>query len=139
MENDLRTVADHFPVIFTTATNDAAFWPQPYTAEHELGCFNGAKLNGTTSAFIQFNAASCAEDKARTPYPDGGHNCPLKFPSPESPWVLIAMKLYTHMDGNSNSNCADLLWGVGTKSLAKDTNVEHLVRFNKHNKMIAQE
>ena len=130
MKSDLKTVAAHFPLIFTTATNDGAFWPQPYTAEHELGCFNGANLNGTTSAFIQFNAASCDEDKDRSPYPDGGHNCPLKkYPNtPETPWVLVAMKLYTHMGGSSDSNCADLLWGNGATSLAADSNLDRLVR-----------
>ena len=62
------------PMLFTTATNDGAFWPAPHTAEHELGCFNKArageqsipprsfsKLSGPV-AFVQVAAKACAED-----------------------------------------------------------------------------
>jgi len=141
MESDLKTVADKFPILFTTATNDSAFWPQPYTAEHELGCFNGAKLNSSKSIFVQFNAASCSEDNDRSPYLDSGHNCPLKYFStnPESPWVLTTMKLYTHMGGSMVSNCADLLWGKGAKSLSTDSNVEKLVQYNNRGTIYAEE
>ena len=51
----------------------------------------------SVSAFIQFSSDVCEEDNARDPYPDGGHNCPMKIPEggkPEMPWVLVAMKLY---------------------------------------------
>ena len=133
LESDLRSVAEHYPLLFTTATNDAAFWPAPHTAEHELGCFNGAQLNGTNaSAFIQFSAAACAEDKKRAPFPDGGHNCPFKngTSAPETPWVLTALKLYAQQDGRADSACAARLWGDGAGSLAQDPNVDKLVRFH---------
>lgn len=39
MPSDLNDVMKKNPVLFTTATNDGAFWPAPYTAEHEHGCF----------------------------------------------------------------------------------------------------
>lgn len=134
LKSELKYLADHVPLIFTTATNDGAFWPAPHTAEHELGCFNGAELNGTTSAFIQFTADACKEDGNRKPFPDGGHNCPSKRSEqggPETPWVLTAAKLYAHMDGSASSACAARLWGSGAGSIAKDAAVEKLIRFQR--------
>lgn len=129
LEGELRYVAEHFPVIFTTATNDAAFWPAPLTAKHEMGCFEGAKLNGTTAAFVQFSASACAEDGKSAPFKDGGHNCPFK-PTPETPWILTALKLYAQQDGLTTSQCSKLLWGDGPGSMGRDTNVEKIIRFH---------
>eukprot|EP00455_Lapot_gusevi_P022758 TRINITY_DN2370_c0_g2_i1.p1 TRINITY_DN2370_c0_g2~~TRINITY_DN2370_c0_g2_i1.p1 ORF type:complete len:331 (-),score=54.87 TRINITY_DN2370_c0_g2_i1:25-1017(-) len=121
MPADLSTVTSRYPTLFTTATNDAAFWPAPYTAVHELGCFKKG-VNGT-SIFAQFNTASCGEDGALGPFSDGGHNCALKN-APESGWVLVAMKLYTQQQGNPNSVCYQRLWGQADFSLQHDRNVE---------------
>ena len=35
----LNEITTTHPVLFTTATNDGAFWPSPYTAPHEYGCW----------------------------------------------------------------------------------------------------
>ena len=48
MQADLAALVKDVPVFFTTATNDAAFWPAPETAKHELGCFNGALPESAT-------------------------------------------------------------------------------------------
>lgn len=110
MPSDLAEVMEKNPVLFTTATNDGAFWPAPYTAEHEHGCYlktlDALKKDVKPHSFIQLNAKVCAEDHDRAPFPDGGHNCPMKKLNgggPESPWVLYGMKLYTHMNGNEDS------------------------------------
>jgi hypothetical protein len=129
MPKELLDVTQKVPLLFTTATNDGAFWPAPHTAEHEFGCW-GKALNGSSggkpmhsAAFVEFSAEACAEDGARKPdgFPDGGHNCPLKFASggrPENWWVLTAIKLYAQQDGNAASNCHKLLWGDDPLSLA---------------------
>jgi hypothetical protein len=39
MPSDLNDVMKKNPMLFTTATNDGAFWPAPLTAKHEHGCF----------------------------------------------------------------------------------------------------
>jgi len=39
MPDDLAEVMGKNPVLFTTATNDGAFWPAPYTAKFEHGCY----------------------------------------------------------------------------------------------------
>ena len=128
-EAQLKTTAKAFPVLFTTATNDGAFWPAPHTAEHELGCFRGAGLNGTTAAFVQFDAAACAEDHARQPFPDEGHNCPFKS-APETPWVLTALKLYAQQGGDPDSKCAELLWGDTPQSLSQAKDVDRRMLFH---------
>merc|ERR1719361_126280 len=60
MPSDLLNANHKHPILFTTATNDGAFWPAPYTAEHEMGCFNKSDLPGP-AAFAQFNADVCNE------------------------------------------------------------------------------
>merc|ERR1719182_492318 len=60
MPSDLEQVANDFPVLFTTATNDGAFWPAPHTAEHELGCFRqSTKGLSKGTLFAQFSSAVC--------------------------------------------------------------------------------
>ncbi|GMH63662.1 hypothetical protein TrST_g288 [Triparma strigata] len=126
----LLSVAEAMPVVFTTATNDGAFWPAPYTAEHEYGCFKKSvgevedrnDVNIKNAAFIQFNADVCAEDGEREPVvKDGGHNCPMKRMGggePEFSAVLSAAKLYGHLGGDSNSVCYERLYGEsGIKGL----------------------
>jgi len=129
LKEDLTKVNDHVPVLFTTATNDGAFWPAPQTAKHELGCYSGSNLGqGKPTAFIQFSAAACTEDHKHDPFTDSGHNCPFKVPAPETPWVLTALKLYAQFDGNASTQCSQLLWGNGTSSLSNDSNVELYLR-----------
>ena len=48
----MKKVADTFPVLFTTATNDGAFWPAPYTAKYEFNCFDGALPEGDQAAAV---------------------------------------------------------------------------------------
>lgn len=133
MPEDLKDISEKNPVLFTTATNDGAFWPAPYTAEHEYGCFSKSdvsKENGI--AFVQFSEAACPEDHDRQPYPDGGHNCPMKFKDgggPETPWVLTAIKLFAHHDGDTTSKCHDLLWGNSSDSL-RNTNTTDKVEIH---------
>ena len=50
MPKNLAAVMDKNPVLFTTATNDGAFWPAPLTAEHEYGCFNKTLEDISSSA-----------------------------------------------------------------------------------------
>jgi len=123
MPEKLSGLAVQHPVLFTTAKNDGAFWPAPETAKHEYGCWTEA-MNYTTepmvSAFIEFSKDACTEDHDRDPFPDGGHNCPMRFKDggrPEAPWVLVAMKLYAQQGGSKDSKCYDLLWGDDTDSL----------------------
>jgi dienelactone hydrolase len=120
------------PLLFTTATNDAAFWPAPHTAEHELGCFTkalgGQEVNDSYAAFGQFSSTACSEDGARKPFPDGGHNCPLKAQiggQPETRWVLTAAKLYAHLDGIAGSQCYQMMWGSGEGSLSRASEFDH--------------
>jgi len=103
--------ANRVPLIFTTATNDGAFWPAPHTAEHEFGCFGKAKVPGP-AAFVQFSAAACDEDHERKPYSDSGHNCAFKA-HVETPWVLRALKHYLQ----GAEKCGEMLWGTGPDSL----------------------
>merc|ERR1711990_108033 len=129
MKSDLIAVAQEYPMLFTTATNDAAFWPAPHTAEHELGCFKGAISNSSTtkpSTFVQFSASACNEDGAPPPWTDAGHDCPFKT-AVESPWVLTALKLYVQQNGNLDSQCAKMLYGTTSDSLQKDAHVEKFV------------
>ena len=65
MQNDLKDVSKRHPVLFTTATNDSAFWPKPLTAKHEEGCFNGSIDEGSTAIFAQFSADACNDDGDR--------------------------------------------------------------------------
>jgi len=126
LESDLGQVVTDFPTIFTTATNDGAFWPAPLTAKHELGCFNGTfkALNSSKpTAFIQFSKAACPKTGEVPPFDDSGHDCPFKS-GVETPWVLTAMKLYTQQKGNMQSQCAKMLYGDQDGSLAQDAHVD---------------
>lgn len=125
MESDLAEVSRKTPILFTTATNDGAFWPAPATAKHELGCFQGAQVKGP-AAFAQFSEKACAEDSKSLPWTDAGHNCPFK-PDVESPWVLRFLKLYAQLGGDSNSRCHSMLWGSDSDSLRNSSMVEHAV------------
>lgn len=122
MKGDLRKLTAALPVTLTTATNDAAFWPAPHTAEHELGCFRGGVADDAKAAvFAEFTEVACAEDGLRKPdgFEDGGHNCPLKFSAggaPEFPWLLTAAKLWAQQDGAAG-RCRDLLLGSSADSL----------------------
>lgn len=125
LKSDLEKLTGKLPILLTTATNDGAFRPAPNTAAAELACFQGG-LNGT-AAFAQFSSEACIEDDDRSPFPDGGHDCPLKFAngsSPEWPWVLSAAKLYAQQGGLSDSDCYGLLWGDSTDALAQSQNVD---------------
>jgi len=127
--SDLNKVVSSYPTLFTTATNDGAFWPAPHTAEHELGCFNGAlPENGTyhPTTFVQFSATACDEDGDFPPWTDSGHDCPFKT-GIESPWVLTAIKLYAHQGGSMSSQCAKMLYGQGADAMVHDTHVEKYV------------
>ena len=106
-----------------SATNDGAFLPAPHTAPHEHGCYEKG-ANGT-AAFVQFSEAACADDGAREPLvDDGGHDCPMKIGAPESPWVLVALKLYLLLDGDTSSTCHELLYGNATASLRKSPDAD---------------
>ena len=48
----LNEITTRHPVLFTTATNDGAFWPSPHTAPREYGCFEKAISDDSTAAFI---------------------------------------------------------------------------------------
>ena len=65
MQSDLKEVSIDHPVLFTTATNDSAFWPKPLTAKHEMGCFNGAIDDHSVMIFAQFSADACNDDGDR--------------------------------------------------------------------------
>jgi hypothetical protein len=132
MPGDLTNVISHFPVFFTTATNDGAFWPAPHTAEHELGCFNKATksiTNATASnpaTFVQFTSDACQEDGLHKPFNDSGHNCAFKT-NVEAPWALTAMKLYGQQGGSTTSACMSMLYGNTSTSLAQDKLVKQVV------------
>jgi len=127
LESDLANVVGTYPLLFTTATNDGAFWPAPQTAEHEKGCYNGALPEdgnfSNPATFVQFSATACDEDGMHPPWTDSGHDCPFKT-GVENPWVQTAIKLYTHMEGNMDSQCAKMLYGKTDSSLENDSNVE---------------
>ena len=118
MPSDMESVLASYPVLHTTATNDAAFWPAPHTAEHELGCFEkSTKSNNThVATFVQFSADAC-KDEPYGQWNAGGHNCPFKK-NVEAPWVLVAAKLYTYQKGDMGSSCAKFLYGGGLQGNA---------------------
>jgi len=130
-KKDLLNVATHKPLMFTTATNDNAFWPAPATAKHELGCFNEA-LGGheddvMLAAFLQFSTKACAQDGAHAPFDDGGHDCSFKT-GVETPWMLTAMKWHAQQNAAPTSNCARMLFGNHSRpdnsSMSLDNHVE---------------
>lgn len=134
MPKDLEKVSSMMPFLLTSATNDGAFWPAPYTAEHELGCFHESTDKSSTkdsTAYMQFSEAACTDDgkggRYNRKWSNGGHDCPMKNPTPETPWVLTAVKLYTQLGGSTSSKCHDMLWGSGADSLQKDPAVEKSV------------
>jgi len=134
MPHDLETVSQRIPFLLTTATNDGAFWPAPYTAEHELGCFNSPFQHPeakNATAFAQFSQSACEDDGKGGRYDrkwsNGGHDCPMKSQSPETPWVLTAVKLYTQLGGSASSKCHSMLWGSEADSLQKDSNIDKSV------------
>ena len=104
---------------YHTASNDAAFWPSPMTAAHELGCFHGA-LDAHSdqlpfpATFIEFSKSACLNDQSRMPFDDSGHNCPFKN-GVETPWVLTWAKQYAQQGGDPGSQCARLMY---TRNLA---------------------
>lgn len=119
MPKDLKNVQAKVPVLFTTATNDGAFWPAPYTAQHELGCFRSGTVNDTNPAyFIQFSADACNKDNSHPPFDSSGHDCPFKS-GIEFPWTLTAMKLYAQQGGSKTSNCMNLM-----KQISADKHVD---------------
>eukprot|EP00927_Polykrikos_kofoidii_P050774 TRINITY_DN44649_c0_g1_i1.p1 TRINITY_DN44649_c0_g1~~TRINITY_DN44649_c0_g1_i1.p1 ORF type:complete len:365 (+),score=27.93 TRINITY_DN44649_c0_g1_i1:24-1097(+) len=133
MPSDFEKVSGKMPIILTTATNDGAFWPAPYTAPHELGCFHkstDASATKAATAFIQFSEQACVDDGTGGRYDrkwsTGGHDCPMKV-SVETPWVLVAAKLYGQFDGESQSQCYRMLWGSGASSLQHDLAIEKFV------------
>lgn len=120
------------PVLFTTAKNDGAFLPAPLTASHEYDCFADSVKKGVSypAAFVEFTEEACVEDHDRDPYPDGGHNCPMKFANgggPETPWVLTAIKLYAQKGGSDTSECYRMLWGDDSDSLKNSETAEMVV------------
>lgn len=125
MESQLHAVNQKFPVLYTTATNDGAFWPAPATAKHELGCFNGSKLSGP-AVFLQFSAQACAETNRSMPWPEKGHDCSFK-PNVDPPWVLRMLKLYAQRDGDLKSHCASLIWTASSGSPKDDPHVDKAV------------
>lgn len=134
MPADFQDVSSKVPVILSTATNDGAFWPAPYTAEHEFGCFNKSTDQSPTkdsTAYVQFKESVCLDDGKGGRYgrhwSNGGHDCPMLSDSPETPWVLTAAKLYAQLGGDSGSKCHSLLWGDSDSSLQKDPNTEKVV------------
>jgi len=130
LPSDLNQVVRHYPLLFTTATNDGAFWPAPHTAEHEIGCVRKAQLNGSAAhgaAVVQFSGDACSEDGVHSPWTDSGHDCPFKT-APEAPWILTALKLYAQQEGRADSACAAMLWGGASDSLMRDSSVaQHLI------------
>jgi hypothetical protein len=79
MPKELEAVTKVHPVFFTTAHNDGAFWPAPQTAAHEYGCWKKSMADDSVSVFVEFSKDACIEDHDREPFPDGGHNCPMKY------------------------------------------------------------
>mmetsp|Transcript_84300 Transcript_84300/g.161171 ORF Transcript_84300/g.161171 Transcript_84300/m.161171 type:complete len:340 (-) Transcript_84300:211-1230(-) len=130
MPADFKTASSHMPVLLMTATNDAAFWPAPHTAEHEAGCYEKSRSEAYT-AFVQFSADACADDGTGGRYDrkwsTGGHDCPMRKVSPETQWVLVAAKLYAQLGGNSSSYCHSMLWGTARASIKADPAVEKVI------------
>lgn len=127
MPAQLAEAMDKVPLLMTTATNDAAFWPAPGTAKHEVGCFGKVTPPRPGTGIVEFTADACAEDGAFKPtWTDGGHDCPFK-PTPETPWVLAMMRLYGQLQGSRTSKCYELLWGSGADSLRNSKNVTQAV------------
>lgn len=121
MPGDLAEVMEKMPFFMTTATNDSAFLPAPYTAHSENGCYDKslAQVKDKTllkSSFIQFDKAVCTEDHKHAPFDDQGHDCAFKH-EVETPWVLTAMKLYGMHGADSSTNCHRILWGSDADSL----------------------
>jgi len=133
MPADFKQASTSMPLVLTTATNDGAFWPAPYTAPHEYGCYNKSLALGAASskgtAFAQLSAAVCQDDGTGGRYDrhwsTGGHDCPMKEDSPETQWVLVAAKLYAQLGGDTSSKCHKMLWGSDSDSLSKNANMEH--------------
>lgn len=133
MPSDFTEVASHTPMVLTTATNDGAFWPAPHTAEHERGCFKKATdaQSSVGTIFVQFSEKVCQDDGTGGRYDrkwsNGGHDCPMKPGSPETPWVLTAAKLYAQMGGKVDSECYKMLWGDESSSLRMDPAVKESI------------
>eukprot|EP00746_Dinoflagellata_sp_MGD_P006733 gnl/MRDRNA2_/MRDRNA2_113250_c0_seq1.p1 gnl/MRDRNA2_/MRDRNA2_113250_c0~~gnl/MRDRNA2_/MRDRNA2_113250_c0_seq1.p1 ORF type:complete len:364 (+),score=67.68 gnl/MRDRNA2_/MRDRNA2_113250_c0_seq1:132-1223(+) len=129
MPSDVQTFNTKWPIIVTTATNDAAFWPQPETAKHERGCFgqvmSSAFASKTAGAiFVEWSKDACAKGDNSYGYDTEGHNCPLKdsdakYGRPEWKYIIVAMQLYT----SNKPGLHDLLWGNTTDSLRNDVDV----------------
>lgn len=123
MKKDLAHAMEKFPILMTTAQNDGAFQPAPWTAKWEYGCFSGAwwekEQREFPSAFVQFSNKSCEIPIHLPKILDGlvGHGCPCLPDSPETPWVLRHLKLYGMLKGNKASKCHEMLWGHGPDSL----------------------
>ena len=126
----MSAIAAVRPLVFTTATNDGAFWPAPQTAVHEYGCFKGAvgeateppENNKQNLAFVQFSEAVCTEDGNREPLvDDAGHDCITKRledgQAPEFELAIKAMKLYAQLGGDETSQCYSMIYGEGDNSL----------------------
>ena len=43
---------------------------------------------------------------------------------PETPWVLNAIKLFTHMNGSEDSMCWKYMYGNDTKSMRNSEDIE---------------
>eukprot|EP00931_Biecheleriopsis_adriatica_P073090 TRINITY_DN47448_c0_g1_i1.p1 TRINITY_DN47448_c0_g1~~TRINITY_DN47448_c0_g1_i1.p1 ORF type:complete len:341 (+),score=86.70 TRINITY_DN47448_c0_g1_i1:64-1086(+) len=133
MPADFHEAAEKLPMLLTTATNDGAFWPAPLTAQHEYGCFNKSTMDATAAgtAFLQFSADVCQDDQTGgrpgRNWSTGGHDCPMRLQSPETPWVLVAAKLYAQLGGDDSSSCFRMLWGDGDDSLRADKALEKYV------------
>ena len=48
----------------------------------------------------------------------------MKIGAPESPWVLVALKLYLLLDGDAASTCHELLYGNATASLRRSPDAD---------------
>lgn len=127
-EKQLHAISEKYPMLYTTATNDGAFWPAPGTANHEMGCFNGSKLEGP-AAFMQFTAEACKETNKSQPWAEEGHDCSFK-PNVDTPWVVRILKLYAQQDGDLKSQCASLLWNNGASGPKGDPNVDKAIILN---------
>lgn len=143
MPADFQKALSNVTMMLTTATNDAAFWPEPETAKHELGCFHKStdySLSKAESIFAQFTAKACADDgtggRVGRKWSTGGHNCPMQHVSVETQWVLVAAKLYVQLDNNPRSTCYAMLWGSDPGSLSGCESIERLV-LNPHNHSFA--
>lgn len=148
MPSDLAHITARMPVLLTTATNDGAFWPAPYTAEHEEGCFNKSTagslaMSSQGTVFAQFSAAVCQDDgkggRYNRKWSDGGHDCPMGEASPETQWVLIAAKLYAQFDGSASSACHAKLWGPGAAADMSKGGIEKHITNPSTNKSVVEQ